>query len=148
MITQRLREIRAGLDPIAVLAEMRAAQTELGLRLIAAEKVAPLLSDDHLSVDGTLVDARAPFNSFRPKQSAHYAPPADGPAPPPAAQDAGQAADEGAEDGSGRYGDRRRQQRQRNWRDARKRGSTASSKGRPGQLCYRRLAANSTGASR
>jgi hypothetical protein len=33
MIKQRLREIRAGLDPIALLAEMRAAQAELGHRV-------------------------------------------------------------------------------------------------------------------
>ncbi len=33
VIKKRLREVRAGLDPIALLAEMRAAQTELGHRV-------------------------------------------------------------------------------------------------------------------
>ncbi len=34
--------------------------------ILAHEKVAPLLSDDHFSVDGTLVEAWASFKSFRP----------------------------------------------------------------------------------
>ena len=44
--------------------------------ILAHEKVAPLLSDDHFSVDGTLVEAWASFKSFRPK-----APPDSGPPP-------------------------------------------------------------------
>ena len=35
--------------------------------ILAHDKVAPLLSDDHFSVDGTLVEAWASFKSFRPK---------------------------------------------------------------------------------
>ena len=54
--------------------------TDIARKLMAAilahEKVAPLLSDDHFSVDGTLVEAWASFKSFRPK------PPTDGAAPP------------------------------------------------------------------
>ena len=37
--------------------------------ILAHEKVAPLLSDDHFSVDGTLVEAWASFKSFKPKAS-------------------------------------------------------------------------------
>ena len=33
--------------------------------ILAHEKVAPLLSDDHFSVDGTLVEAWASFKSFQ-----------------------------------------------------------------------------------
>ena len=44
--------------------------------ILAHEKVAPLLSDDHFSVDGTLVEAWASFKSFRPKP-----PPDNGPLP-------------------------------------------------------------------
>lgn len=53
--------------------------------ILAHDKVAPLLSDDHFSVDGTLVEAWASFKSFRPKPATADAdrPPA-GP-PPPAA---------------------------------------------------------------
>ena len=38
--------------------------------VLAHDKVAPLLSDEHFSVDGTLVEARASFKSFRPKAPA------------------------------------------------------------------------------
>jgi transposase len=62
--------------------------TDIARKLMAAilahEKVAPLLSDDHFSVDGTLVEAWASFKSFRPKQPATAAPP-DDPSPPSAA---------------------------------------------------------------
>jgi hypothetical protein len=44
--------------------------------ILAHDKIAPLLSDDHFSVDGTLVEAWASFKSFRPK------PPPDGGPPP------------------------------------------------------------------
>ncbi len=76
--------------------------------ILAHEKVAPLLSEDHFSVDGTLVEAWASFKSFRPKPAAHDAPPPDAPTsdgpPPPlsAAYDAGQAADEPVETGAGK----------------------------------------------
>ena len=40
----------------------------VGLRLLARiERVKALLSDDHFSVDGTLIDAWASMKSFRPK---------------------------------------------------------------------------------
>jgi len=52
--------------------------------ILAHEKVAPLLSDDHFSVDGTLVEAWASFKSFRPKAAVTGdRPPAD---PPPDAE--------------------------------------------------------------
>lgn len=35
--------------------------------ILAHDKVAPLLSDDHFSVDGTLIEAWASFKSFKPK---------------------------------------------------------------------------------
>lgn len=58
----------------------RLLNTDIARKFLAAvlahEKVAPLLSDDHFSVDGTLVEAWASFKSFRPK-----APPESGPPP-------------------------------------------------------------------
>ena len=66
--------------------------TEMSRKLMAAilahEKVAPLLSDDHFSVDGTLVEAWASFKSFKPKEEA-APPPSD---PPP---DAGKGVETG-----------------------------------------------------
>lgn len=62
--------------------------TDIARKLMAAilahEKVAPLLSDDHFSVDGTLVEAWASFKSFKPKAEPPATPP-DDPAnhPPP-----------------------------------------------------------------
>ena len=60
--------------------------TEMSKKLMAAilahEKVKPLLSDDHFSVDGTLVEAWASFKSFKPKEEA--APPPGDPPPPDA----------------------------------------------------------------
>ncbi len=53
--------------------------------ILAHEKVAPLLSDDHFSVDGTLVEAWASFKSFKPKAEPPATPPddpADHPPPP------------------------------------------------------------------
>jgi len=60
--------------------------TEMSQKLMAAilahADVAPLLSDDHFSVDGTLVEAWASFKSFKPKASAAGdRPPADPPPP-------------------------------------------------------------------
>jgi transposase len=53
--------------------------TDMSQKLLAAilahEKVAPLLSDDHFSVDGTLVEAWASFKSFKPKAAATGEPP-------------------------------------------------------------------------
>lgn len=49
--------------------------------ILAHQEVAPLLSDDHFSVDGTLVKAWASMKSFQPK--AEDAPPDDGPGSPP-----------------------------------------------------------------
>lgn len=63
--------------------------TDIARKLMAAilehERVAPLLSDDHFSVDGTLVEAWASFKSFKPKPAAAPAAPPDDPSPPPAA---------------------------------------------------------------
>lgn len=140
----------------------RLLNTEMSQKLLTAilahEKVAPLLSDDHFSVDGTLVEAWASFKSFRPKPSAHDAPPPDEP-PSPAAPDAGQAADEatrtGAGDmatgtesdgskGEGKIG----RNVERSWRGETWSNATHASvtdpqarlyrkaKGRPAQLCY------------
>lgn len=55
--------------------------------ILAHEKVAPLLSDDHFSVDGTLVEAWASFKSFKPKPKPGVASaePPDDPQPPPTA---------------------------------------------------------------
>ncbi len=62
--------------------------------ILAHEKVAPLLSDDYFSVDGTLVEAWASFESFRHKSSAPGAPPPDND-PPPDAKDGGGKGDSG-----------------------------------------------------
>jgi len=64
--------------------------TDIARKLMAAilahDKVAPLLSDDHFSVDGTLVEAWASFKSFKPKPAAAAsAAPPDDPSPPPTA---------------------------------------------------------------
>lgn len=62
--------------------------TEISRKVLAAvlahREVAPLLSDEHFSVDGTLVKAWASMKSFQPK--ADVTPPADdgGPGDPPA----------------------------------------------------------------
>jgi len=50
--------------------------------ILAHDKVAPLLSDDHFSVDGTLVEAWASFKSFRPKAPPDSGPPPDEGSPP------------------------------------------------------------------
>ncbi len=56
--------------------------------VLAHDEIRPLLSDDHFSVDGTLVEAWASFKSFRPKPSGPDAnPPGDD--PPPDRQDGG-----------------------------------------------------------
>jgi len=59
--------------------------TEMSRKVMAAilahREVAPLLSDDHFSVDGTLVKAWASMKSFQPKVEAN--PPDDDPDSPP-----------------------------------------------------------------
>ena len=65
----------------------RLLSTEISRKVMAAilahREVAPLLSDEHFSVDGTLVKAWASMKSFQPK--ADIAPPDDeGPGDPPA----------------------------------------------------------------
>ncbi len=53
--------------------------------ILAHHEVAPLLSDDHFSVDGTLIKAWASMKSFQPKAAG--APPGDdGPDDPPSAR--------------------------------------------------------------
>lgn len=63
----------------------RLLSTEMSRKVMAAilahREVAPLLSDDHFSVDGTLVKAWASMKSFQPK--AADAPPDDDPGSPP-----------------------------------------------------------------
>ncbi|MEZ5776630.1 MAG: IS5 family transposase [Hyphomicrobiaceae bacterium] len=142
----------------------RLLNTEMSQKLLAAilahERIAPLLSDDHFSVDGTLVEAWASFKSFKPKAAAPDAPPPDGsPPPPPAALDGGQAADEATRtgagdmatgsdsDGSTGEGSIGRNV-ERNWRGETWSNATHASvtdpqarlyrkaKGRPAQLCY------------
>lgn len=68
--------------------------TEMSRKLMAAilahEKVAPLLSDDHFSVDGTLVEAWASFKSFKPKAAGNGDPPPTDPPPPDAGNSVGE----------------------------------------------------------
>lgn len=49
--------------------------------ILAHREVAPLLSDDHFSVDGTLIKVWASMKSFQPK--AENIPPDDDPGSPP-----------------------------------------------------------------
>ncbi len=60
--------------------------TEMSRKVMAAiltlREVAPLLSDDHFSVDGTLVKAWASMKSFQPKAEGG-SPQDDGPGDPP-----------------------------------------------------------------
>ena len=60
--------------------------------ILAHEKVAPLLSDDHFSVDGTLIEAWASFKSFKPKVASGGAEPPKSDPPP---RDAGYASGTG-----------------------------------------------------
>ena len=64
----------------------RLLNADIAKKLIAAilahEKVAPLLSDDHFSVDGTLIEAWASFKSFKPKAAETESPPPGDPTPP------------------------------------------------------------------
>jgi len=82
----------------------RLLNTEMAQKLLAAilahEKVAPLLSDEHFSVDGTLVEAWASFKSFRPKApGAGASPPGDD--PPPGTGEGGISGSRGGSEASG-----------------------------------------------
>ncbi|UWQ35614.1 IS5/IS1182 family transposase (plasmid) [Leisingera sp. M527] len=89
-----LRKIRQVVnDALASLdADFQALYTDFGRPLIPPERlirailahreVAPLLSDDHFSVDGTFIKAWASMKSFRPK-AAGTPPGDDGPDDPP-----------------------------------------------------------------
>ena len=61
--------------------------TEMSRKFLAAilahHEVAPLLSDEHFSVDGTLVKAWASIKSFQPKAEATHPEGSDGPDDPP-----------------------------------------------------------------
>ena len=50
--------------------------------ILADKAVRPLLSDEHFSVDGTLIQAWASMKSFQPKTAAHTEPPTGGDAGP------------------------------------------------------------------
>jgi transposase len=64
--------------------------------LLAHQDVAPLLSDEHFSVDGTLIEAWASMKSFQPKAAACGAePPADAPGSGQEAAPASASADKG-----------------------------------------------------
>jgi transposase len=68
--------------------------------ILADKAVAPLLSDEHFSVDGTLIQAWASMKSFQPKPAAGTEPPASGDAG--TGQDSGASAPEpAAGDGEG-----------------------------------------------
>ena len=58
--------------------------------ILAHREIAPLLSNEHFSVDGTLIKAWASVKSFQPKPEQEAAEPGGGsddpPAPPPAAE--------------------------------------------------------------
>ncbi len=59
--------------------------------ILAHREIAPLLSDEHFSVDGTLIKAWASMKSFQPKPEQEATEPGDGgphdpPAPPPSAE--------------------------------------------------------------
>jgi transposase len=60
----------------------RLLNTEVARKFLAAiladKAVAPLLSDEHFSVDGTLIEAWASMKSFQPKAAAGGEPPSDG----------------------------------------------------------------------
>jgi hypothetical protein len=68
--------------------------------ILADKAVKPLLSDEHFSVDGTLIQAWASMKSFQPKLAAGTEPPASGDAGP--GEDSGASAPEpAAGDGEG-----------------------------------------------
>jgi transposase len=137
----------------------RLLNAEIARKLMAAilahEKVAPLLSDDHFSVDGTLVEAWASFKSFKPKAAATGSPPPGDPPPPDKGYGGGPA---GAQTGStskaaGEASEMSKaveigRNVERDWRGQTWSNATHASvtdpdarlyrkaKGRPAQLCY------------
>jgi len=145
----------------------RLLNTEMSQNLLTAilahEKVAPLLSDDHFSVDGTLVEAWASFKSFKPKAADPAdRSPSDPPPPDPgntrkagttettAGTDAKGGASEMTATGatSEEIGQEIGRNIERNWRGETWSNATHASvtdpqarlyrkaKGRPAQLCY------------
>ena len=56
--------------------------------VVAQPRIKALMSHEHFSVDGTLIQAWASHKSFQPKPGADAEPPAGGPAPPPAGRNA------------------------------------------------------------
>ena len=74
-LVRRARHRRSGLGADRVHEEPRpAAEHRDGAQvpgaILAHDEVAPLLSDEHFSVDGTLVEAWASMKSFQPKAAA------------------------------------------------------------------------------
>lgn len=142
----------------------RLLNTEMAQKLLAAilahERIAPLLSDDHFSVDGTLVEAWASFKSFKPKAAdPDDRPPAD--PPPPDAGNTGTTETTTAAEAKGGasemtaagatsqvIGQEIGRNVERNWRGETWSSATHASvtdpqarlyrkaKGRPAQLCY------------
>src|SRR5690348_6611859 len=56
---------RASLRSVLLICAFRTVMSEL----LKHEQVKPLLSDEHFSVDGTLIEAWASHKSFKPKQA-------------------------------------------------------------------------------
>jgi transposase len=139
--------------------------TDMSKKLMAAilahETVAPLLSDDHFSVDGTLVEAWASFKSFRPKAAGAGDPPPADPPPPDAGNTSGTGttatakrpatkagASEMTRTGKAEAGAEIGRNVERDWRGQTWSNATHASvtdpdarlyrkaKGRPAQLCY------------
>jgi transposase len=124
--------------------------------ILAHETVAPLLSDDHFSVDGTLVEAWASFKSFKPKAADPGAPPVDPPASTGEAGTIDTTATTEAKDGASEMTTTGATSQEavigrnleRNWRGQAWSNATHASvtdpdarlyrkaKGRPAQLCY------------
>ena len=135
---------------------------EMSRKLLAAilahADVTPLLSDDHFSVDGTLVEAWASFKSFRPKAHEPEPSPPDADPPPPTSTSAGREVDEAAETEMGKITNTTGNSSEtetvigrnveRDWRGEAWSNATHASvtdpqarlyrkaKGRPAQLCY------------
>ncbi|MCB1507196.1 MAG: IS5 family transposase [Hyphomicrobiaceae bacterium] len=128
--------------------------------ILVHERVAPLLSDDHFSVDGTLIEAWASFKSFKPKAGCGRGDPPNAPPPPDAGNSSGMGtteatakaytaeaankmtvADMTAMNGIGRNVER--DWRGQTWSNATHASITdpdarlyRKAKGRPAQLCY------------
>ena len=90
-LVRRARHRRSGVGPLDLLEEPRPPsrgrrrQRSSWPRSWRTGRVAPLLSDDHFTVDGTMVQAWASMKSFLPKDgTGSNAPPPDAGSPPPA----------------------------------------------------------------